>query len=497
MKRNSFFLMVVLCFAGMTIRAQQRLVLFEEFTSSTCGPCAQMNQWLNPLLVTNADKVVVVKYQMNWPGSGDPYYTAEGGARKGYYGVNSVPEPFVNGVYAGNQSAIQNAINTGYAQPAQAVIDGYFRVSGDMIYIKSLVTPLISGNSHTIHCIVNEKRTTKNKRNNGETEFFHVMMKMFPGGSGTTLNLTEGTVIPLNYSYDMSTTHVEEMDDLEVVVFVQNKSTKAVLNAAYLVEDNSLPLPPSTLTASQTGETLNINLSWTAVSGASGYNIYRNGVKVNTTPVTGTTYQDVASEYGLTYNYAVAAVAGGVEGFWVTATVLTNLTIPTPINLTVKQLSGKQMLVSWEMPEGFDYPVKYYVFRNGTLLNKDNPISETSMENTGVDYNKEYCFAVQPVLNSLVGGKSTAACITLLEVGICETEKDAMFAIYPNPVIGTLKIQTDETITDCQIFNIQGQLIYSTKSSVKEIATENWATGIYIIRITTEKGTAEKRFVKN
>ena len=496
MKRNLIFLMVALCFAGMTMQAQQRKVLFEQFTSSTCPPCYSMNLWLNPLLVNNADKVVVVKYQMNWPGSGDPYYTSEGGKRKGYYNVESVPEPYVNGVFAGSQSAIQNAINTGYAQPAQAVIDGYFCVSENMIYIKSSVTPLISGNSHTIHCIVNEKRTTKNKRNNGETEFFHVMMKMFPGGSGTTLNLTEGTVIPLNYSYDMSATNVEEMDDLEVVVFVQNKSTKSVLNAAYLVEDNSLLLPPSNLTVLQEDETLNVNLSWEAVSGASGYNIYRDDVKVNATPVTGTTYQDAVAEYGITYNYAVAAVDNAVEGFWTTATVVTNLTIPAPINVTVEQLSGKQMLISWEMPEGFDYPVKYYIIRNGALLNPKNPISETMIENTGVSYNKEYCFVIQPVLNSLVGKKSTSACITLLEVGINETEKDAIFAIYPNPILETLKIQTEETITDCQIFNIQGQLIYSTKSSVKEIATDNWTTGIYIIRITTEKGTAEKRFIK-
>jgi hypothetical protein len=89
------------------------------------------------------------------------------------------------------------------------------------------------------------------------------------------------------------------------------------------------------------------------------------------------------------------------------------------------------------------------------------------------------------------------ACADVTLVGIGAIDKDALFSLYPNPVSGTLNINAAETITNCQIFNIQGQLMYSTQSDVKEIATDNWASGVYIIRITTEKGNAEKRFIKN
>ena len=584
--KKQFFLLVFLLFAaGITMHAQQRKVLFEEFTSSTCGPCAQMNAWLNPLLANNAEKVVVVKYQMDWPGSGDPYYTAEGGTRRGFYGVNAVPDPYTNGVYTGSQGAIQNAINNGYAKPAEATIEGGFKIIGNLICIEANVTPLISGSNYFIHCVVNEKVTTQNKKTNGETEFYHVMMKMFPNGNGTTVTLTEGETIPLKFSHDMSTTHVEEMDDLEVVVFVQNKSTKAVLNAAYLTENNiTLPLPPANFAATQQGETLNINLSWTAVSGASGYNIYRNGVQLNTTPVTGTTYQDVVDEYGKTYNYGAIALVGGVESFEAKTTALTNVTIPMPTITSVKQTRGKEMLIEWEMPAGFETPVKYYLYRND--VKQGSLITGTSVIHKGSYYEKEYCFEVQPILNEITGTKSNSVCIRMVEVpqpqnleveqvnptsskilltwdasrantagynvyrdkekintelitetsytdttpgagtytytyqlyGVAETgaesEKyaeakitftvgidditnDALFSFYPNPVSGTLNINTKEPITDCQIFNIQGQMIYSTQSNVKEIATDNWTSGVYIIRITTEKGIAEKRFIKN
>ena len=678
--RKLSFLVVLLAFAGLTLQAQQRLVMIEEFTSSTCPPCAPMNAWLNPLLVTNADKVVVVKYQMNWPAqngfpNGDPYYTAEGGVRRTYYGVNAVPDIYINGAKTGtNQSAVQNAINNAYAQPAQATITGGFKVVGNMIYVEAYVTPSISGANHRILCTVNEKTTYGNVDGNGETVFYHIMMKMLPNGGGTTLELTAGETIPLQFSYDMSTTHVEEMNDLEVTVFVQNVSTKAMLNAAYLTENNiTLPLPPSNFTAAQQGETLNVDLSWTAVTGASGYNVYKDGVKLNSSPVTGTTYSDVAAEYGVTYNYGVSAIVGGTEGFQASANVFTDITIPLPIITTVKQIRGKEMFIEWELP-GFEHPIKYFVYRSNIVQNPGNPTSETSMTNTGLSY-REYCFEIEPVLNAITGSKSSSVCIDLLDVpqpknlkaeqvaptlkevlltwtasttntagyniyrdgvllntelvieptytdvvdeygveysykvygvastgaeseksgdakitlsdseipapenvkaeqqgttlnvlvewdavdyegvtgynvyrdgeqintdlveeteyldnvpepeeycytvtavvadeegqfsqaacvdvtsvGICNINKDAMFSLYPNPVSGTLNINTQETITECQIFNMQGQLIYSAKSNVREIATDGWATGMYIIRITTDKGSAEKRFVKN
>jgi chitinase len=60
----------------------------------------------------------------------------------------------------------------------------------------------------------------------------------------------------------------------------------------------------------------NVNLSWTAVSGASGYNVYRRtaagayGSPLNgSTPLTGTSYADAATADGTTYLYVVRAVA--------------------------------------------------------------------------------------------------------------------------------------------------------------------------------------------
>jgi hypothetical protein len=51
-----------------------RKPLFEMFTSSTCGTCGGANENLDGILADNPDSLYsLVKYQVNWPGSGDPY----------------------------------------------------------------------------------------------------------------------------------------------------------------------------------------------------------------------------------------------------------------------------------------------------------------------------------------------------------------------------------------------------------------------------------------
>ncbi len=212
----------------------QRRPLFEEFTSSTCGPCATFhNTVFNAFIAQYSHNFCLIKYQMSWPGSGDPYYTAEGGVRRTYYGVNAVPMLYVEGAnVATNQSAIMNAYNTAMNNLAFMEISSQHVINGYDITVKANITPHVSATNARAHIVVVEKVTTGNVGGNGETSFKHVMMKMLPDANGTLVNLVPGVPFELNYSHNMSTTNVEEMSDLAVVVFVQ-KSDKSIFQSAY------------------------------------------------------------------------------------------------------------------------------------------------------------------------------------------------------------------------------------------------------------------------
>jgi hypothetical protein len=211
---------------------------FEEFTSSTCAPCASFNTSFNPWTEQHADEITLIKYQMNWPGSGDPYYTAEGGVRRNYYGVSYVPWPQCNGAYVDyNIGAVQAAFNEAIQKPGLAKIAASHTIDGTTITVNANILPFAGFTDFRAHIIVIENLTTGNVASNGETEFHHVMMKMMPGADGTVLNMLDREAVNLTSSFDLSGTNVEEFDDLSVVVLFQDFASKEIFQSEYSIEE--------------------------------------------------------------------------------------------------------------------------------------------------------------------------------------------------------------------------------------------------------------------
>ena len=216
------------------------LPLFEEFTSSTCSPCASFNSnTMNPFTNNHGNDITLIKYQMNWPQSGDPYYTDEGGVRRSYYSVSAVPSLFVGGENVpASSSGVNNAFNSENAEDAFMEMSGQFTLQGSEITASVTITPYVTGD-FTAHIAVIEKETTGNVSSNGETSFKHVMMKMLPDANGTSVSLVDGTPTSLSYTFDMSSTHVEELSDLAVVAFVQDDVTKNVMQSLYMPNEGA------------------------------------------------------------------------------------------------------------------------------------------------------------------------------------------------------------------------------------------------------------------
>ncbi len=211
---------------------------FEEFTSSTCGPCASFNNsTLNPFIAQHEDDITLVKYQMNWPGSGDPYYTAEGGVRRTYYGVNAVPDMYIDGKKVSTSSAgVNGGFNATYGTMTYVNIVSQHEIQGNNVIIDASIEPYANYPNVKVHMAIVEHVTTQNVATNGETEFHNVMMKMVPDASGTTANLVSGQPLNLKFTQNMSATNVEEMDDLLLAVFIQDNSTKGIYQSGYSVE---------------------------------------------------------------------------------------------------------------------------------------------------------------------------------------------------------------------------------------------------------------------
>ena len=234
-----------------------RMPLHEVFTSSTCGPCVAGNKNTDDVIFPQfPDQFTVIKYQMSWPPTGDPYYTTEGNVRRGVYGVNSIPNMQVDGGWNGNAASYTTTLfNQFKAKPSFIKIDASHTINFKKIVVNVKITPLANYNNPNLRVFVaiNEKVTYKNFRTNGETEFHHVLKKMLPDANGTVLGTvtknTEKTFATMTFvvpgvtrvPLDAQSTNMinlatensfEELSDCEVVVFVQDIVTKEVYQSA-------------------------------------------------------------------------------------------------------------------------------------------------------------------------------------------------------------------------------------------------------------------------
>jgi hypothetical protein len=230
----------------------QRTPLFETFTSSTCGPCVAGNAQLDVIFSANPNKYTSIKYQMDWPGAGDPYYTDEGGDRKSFYGVSSVPRLEIDGGWDSNPSDLtQQDFDDYYIIPAFTDLAATYSVGGQAVQVDVTIDPLenIPSNNLVVHIAVFEYLTYNNVGSNGEIEFHHVMKKMLPNASGTSIASLQSSVqqtVSKSYNFNgsyvlpadaqtpvnHSTEHtVEEFTDLGVAVWIQDEVTKEIFQS--------------------------------------------------------------------------------------------------------------------------------------------------------------------------------------------------------------------------------------------------------------------------
>ena len=228
--------MIALSAFSMKAQTYQLKPLYQVFTASTCSGCPWGNQVLDGYLSNNIGEYSLVKYQVNWPGVGDPYFIQSADDRRDYYVVTAVPDLFINDTnllpFDITQSIIDSQANKMTSMgitvdTAEITIGGQINIDLELEVDADYAAGL------KLQVAVVERLTTGNVGNNGETEFHNVMMHMFPNGYGTLMPaITVGNNQSYSFNYDMSTTFMEQASDLIVVVFVEDTVTKEIIQSA-------------------------------------------------------------------------------------------------------------------------------------------------------------------------------------------------------------------------------------------------------------------------
>ena len=257
----------------------QKIPMIESFSSSTCGYCVEANIMMNEVLELNPGRYTYTKYPVNFPGTGDPYYFNEVAGRAGYYQVSAAPEFYLDGSLQEYNIVTQEALDESYNTPSFVNIRGTFNVDDNTINITADFMSYIKMENVRAFVSVNEKTTTENASSNGETEFHHIMMKMLDSPTGNVVNINAGEYQRLEFTHDMSSTNVEEMNDLEVALWLQNYETGEIYNSHFAYENSEHAYPVQNLRSAIVGDCITLHIDWDAPEEGTpvGYNIYVNG----------------------------------------------------------------------------------------------------------------------------------------------------------------------------------------------------------------------------
>ncbi len=243
-------ILLIIAFSGILyvgFSQSQRLVILEEFTSATCGPCVSKNALFHTWQTQSPDKFTSIYYHVNWPAAGDPMNLANPGetsTRVSLYMNPSnmyVPYSVLDGNYYNGSAAgwTMTNINNRYAIPSPFEISIQHRVSAgeDSVFSTMLIkcTQNITA-SLTAHNVIIEKWIHFNAApcasSNGERDFYNVMKEMIPNASGTTLPtaMVPGDYVLLEGAWKAGI--VYDFTQLASVGFVQDKNTKEIYQAA-------------------------------------------------------------------------------------------------------------------------------------------------------------------------------------------------------------------------------------------------------------------------
>ena len=501
---------------SVAIGAAERIPMIEHFSSSTCGPCVSVNTAMLTFCNNNAGRFTYTKYQMNWPGNGDPYYTEEGGTRRTYYGVSAVPQCFLDGEDQGYAAIQQGVFDQHAERTAFMDIRGSFSMEGSVITVKADIMPYIDADAR-VFVSVNEKETHNNVGGNGETSFHHVFMKMLPDAQGTTVSFTATENQHLEFTQDMSGTHVEEMSDLEVSIWVQNYATKEMFTSHFAYEYTDVhPYPVENLTLTEVaGPRGLLAASWDAPANGNpiGYDVYVNNVLVaeNTTE----TEYSFESEPGVFYVAGVvakypndmssvkvlASVSSNLQdmGLYITGSPYVELTVAEPeadVYVTNGNFASQTPIEITAITETNPTDDQYLVIEPATTL----PAT--------IEAGEEFHFNISP---NAPAGRSVAETLIKVESNGGEvvfnvtidgellsiSEISSTAKVYPNPANDQVRIESAQGIESVMVYNMMGALVETIPANgmILNVNLSQYRNGTYFFNIRQSDGTVSNQRV--
>jgi len=221
-------------------KSVEKIVLLEDFANVSCVPCVTSNRIIRTLTreTYGHNKLIAVKYPTNFPAPNDLFYNANKpvcDSKISFYNIFFAPTTVIDGLEkpaSTDSNAVKQKIDErlSTAAPFEIIVTGSF-ISGSY-YIDVQVNTLssIDFTELKLETVILEEKIEFDSApgSNGETKFYDVMREVLPSTNGISLSEIQQSGSNL-VEIESDLFQSWQLDELNAVVFIQDKSTKEVL----------------------------------------------------------------------------------------------------------------------------------------------------------------------------------------------------------------------------------------------------------------------------
>ena len=530
---------------GVSNAQNQRIVVLECFTSATCPPCASVNPTLDNLINNNQDKLVAIKYHVDWPEAGDPmnlHNPSDVTTRVGYYSVGGVPTSVGDGTWNNSSGYVTQSLINQWASitsPLEMRMMNYLNDTQDTItvVVEGRAISDINSNNLKLQVGVIENTMTYTSApcaySNGERTFHYVMKKMLPNASGTSIPAMEAGDY-FGYMYKWPLANVMNVNELTAIAWVQDHSSKNVIQGCKSTNDfepyyakqariSSVDHAKKKVCSGTMSPCITVDNLGSETINSLTINVKVNGESIGEFSWSGTieSYKRKNIELNsLSFDFVennelsfeIATINGAPDDYQSSVNTVSFDEAVLVVNKAIKvvlRTDDHPEAITWEI---VNTGTADTVFSGGPYDQAHHTYNETY----NITENGCYMFTIYDATgNGLSGGSGLyglkGGTTTLFSGGkfndyesnefsyltslnVAETPINTL-NIYPNPSNGTVTVDTEENGV-VSIYNTTGQMVYTTAIEGKTMLNlSNLEKGTYLLVLTNNFGENSKQVI--
>lgn len=542
---KKLFLLSLSIFVSLLAFSQQinkNYVTIEIVTGTWCYYCPAAANGAEDM-ADNGHDVAIIEYH-----GGDDYENPSGGTRINYYGINSYPTATFNGTTESGTGGHTGSMYSSYLATYNQMVDDLtsfdldlnLTSADDINYSANITIDKVSdyaGTNIKLFAVITESNIQQNWQ--GLTHLEFVERGVYPSGNGLALDFNSETSLneEINFSVDPSW----NLENSELIVFVQDMDSKEILQVEKSIMDlpsgtNNIilqkintPVEDEVICGNNLTPTIQIKNKGTAELTSVDFVVSVNDSEIDTYSWTGNLASLENTEIVLdeiTFeqleNNELSIVAENPNGLVDDEPTNNSGTV----NFSKSDETSNRIFL--EMNCGFmGFQISYALFSaDGTTLysGSDFENNETVLDTFVVDIDNCYYFELYDSFNNgfsddgycvLKNNKNGAELInvtgnfgdlyeynfkTTTVANIDDNISDANVSIYPNPVADIVNIKLNDSKNfNITIFSVDGTVVFKEEfNNIQNtsIDIKDFEQGIYFITMTGDINYSEKIIIE-